>query len=142
MVILIVTPISGLTAKTSRFSLDPTIAYIHQHLFKIYYFQFEHCYDTSQNIRTPYSCICLFSLFFTAKVYCSRIIFMALLSIQFSALYYFIFSVYTNLNFNRMFFSTFQILLQTFFKKYYKFWHFTAIFQHLLSFLKKWSQCL
>ena len=47
-VMLLVAPISGLTVNISRFSLDPTIAYIHQHLFKIYYFQFEHCYDTSQ----------------------------------------------------------------------------------------------
>ena len=135
-------PISGLTVKISRFSLDPTIACIHQHLFKIYYFQFEHCYDTSQNIHTPYSCICLFSLFFTAKVYCSRVIFMALFSAQFSALHYFIFSVYTNLNLNRMFFSIFQIFLQIFNKEYFNLAFFLAIFQHLLSFLKKWSQCL
>ena len=40
-VMLLVAPISGLTVKISRFDLDPTIAYIHQHLFKIYYFQFE-----------------------------------------------------------------------------------------------------
>ena len=118
-VMLLVARISGLTVKISRFSLDPTIAYIHQHLFKIHYFQFEHCYDTSQNIHTPYSCICLFSLFFTAKVYCSRVIFMALFSVQFSALHYYIFSVYTNLNLNRMFFSTFQIFLQIFHKEYY-----------------------
>ena len=118
-VMLLMAPISGLTVKSSRFSLDPTIAYIHQHLFKIYYFQFEYFYDTSQNIHTPYSCICLFSFFFTAKVYCSRIIFMALFSIQFSALHYFIFSVYTSLNFNRMFFSTFKIFLQIFKKEYY-----------------------
>ena len=96
-VLLLVALISGLTVKISRFSLDPTIAYIHQHLFKIYYFQFEHCYNTSQNIHTPYSCICLFSLFFTAKVYCSWVIFMPLFSVQFSALHYYIFSVYTNL---------------------------------------------
>ena len=44
---------------------------------------------------------------------------MALFSIQFSALHYFIFSVYANLNFNRMFFSTFQIFLQIFNKEYY-----------------------
>ena len=118
-VMLLMVPISGLTVKISRFSLDPTIAYIHHHLYKIYYIQFEHCYDTSQNIHTPYFCICLFSLFFTAKVYCSRVIFMALFSVQFSALHYFIFSVYTNLNFNRMFFSTFQIFLQIFNKEYY-----------------------
>ena len=118
-VMLLVAPISGLTVKTSRFSLDPTIACIHQHLFKIYYFQFEHCYDTSLNIHTPYSCICLFILFFTAKVYCSRVIFMALFSAQFSALHYFIFSVYTNLNVNRIFFSIFQIFLQIFNKEYF-----------------------
>ena len=64
---LLMAPISGLTVKNSRFSLDPTIAYIHQHLFKIYYFQFEHCYDISQNIHNPYSCICLCSLFLQPK---------------------------------------------------------------------------
>ena len=138
---LLVVPISGLAVKIRRFSLDPTIACILKHLFKIYNFQFKHYYDTSQNVHTPYSCICLFSLFFTAKVYCSRIIFMALFSVQFSALHYLIFSVYTNLNFNRMFFSTFQIFLQIV-NKNITIWHFTAIFQHLLSFLKKWSQCL
>ena len=36
LVMLLVAPISGLTVKISRFSLDPNIAYIHQHLFKIY----------------------------------------------------------------------------------------------------------
>ena len=44
---------------------------------------------------------------------------MALFSVQFSALLYFIFSVYTYLNFNRMLFSTFQIFLQFFNKEYY-----------------------
>ena len=44
---------------------------------------------------------------------------MALFSVQFSALHYFIFSVYTNLNFNRMFSSTFQTFLQIFKTKYY-----------------------
>ena len=67
LVMLLVATISGLTVKISRFSLDPAIAYIKQHLFKIYYFQFEHCYDTSQNIHTPYSCICLLSLFLQPK---------------------------------------------------------------------------
>ena len=43
---------------------------------------------------------------------------MALFSVQFSALDYFIFSVYTNLNFNIMFSSTFQIFLQIFNKEY------------------------
>ena len=56
--------------------------------------------------------------FFTAKVYCSQIIFMVLFSVQFSALDYFILSVYTDLNFNRMFSSTFQIFLQIFNKQY------------------------
>ena len=105
LVMLLVAPISGLTVKISRFSLDPTIAYIHQHLFKIYHFQFEHCYGTTQNIHTPYSCICLICLFFTAKQYSSWVIFMALFSAQFSALHYFIFSFCTNLNLNRMFFQ-------------------------------------
>ena len=116
---LLVAPLSGLAVKISRFSWDPAIAYIHQHLFKKYYFQIEQCYDTSQNIHTPYSCICLFSLFFIAKVYCSRIIFVVLFSVHFSALDNFIFSIYTNSNFNRMFSSTFQIFLQIFNKKYY-----------------------
>ena len=44
---------------------------------------------------------------------------MVLFSGQFSALDYFIFSVYTNLNCIRMFSSTFQIFLQIFNKKYY-----------------------
>ena len=44
---------------------------------------------------------------------------MALFSLQFPALHYFIFSVYTNLNLNRMFFSTFRIFLQIFNKEYY-----------------------
>ena len=66
-VMLLVAPISGLTVKISSFSLDRAIVYIHQHLFKIYYFQFEHCYDTSQNIHTPYPCICLFSLYLQPK---------------------------------------------------------------------------
>ena len=33
LVMLLVAPISGLTVKISSFSLDPTIAYNHQHLF-------------------------------------------------------------------------------------------------------------
>ena len=65
--------------------------------------------------------------FFTAKVYCSQIIFMALFSIQFSVLHYFIFSVYTNLNFNRMFFSTFKIFLQIF-NKNITIWQFNSNF--------------
>ena len=44
---------------------------------------------------------------------------MVLFSVQFSALDNFIFSVYTNSNFNRMFSSTFQIFLLIFNKKYY-----------------------
>ena len=118
-VILRVAPISGLTVKISIFSLHPTIAYIHQHLFKIYYFQFEQCYDTTQNMHTQYSYICLFSFFLQPKYTAVGSFFMALFSVQFSALHYFIFSVYTNLNFNRMFFSTFQIFLQIFNKEYH-----------------------
>ena len=44
---------------------------------------------------------------------------MALFSVQFSALHYFSFSVYTYLNLNRMFSSTFQICLPIFNRKYY-----------------------
>ena len=44
---------------------------------------------------------------------------MALFSTQFSSLNYFIFSVYTNLNFNRILNSTYKIFLQIFNKKYY-----------------------
>ena len=51
---------------------------------------------------------------------------MALFSVQFSALRYIIFSVYTNLNFNRMFFISFQIFLQIFNKEYYN----LAFLQH------------
>ena len=66
--------------------------------------------------------------------------FQGIISVQFSALHYFIFSVYTYLNFNRMFSSTFQICLQIFNKTILQSDIFTAIFQHLLSFLGKWSQ--
>ena len=62
---------------------------------------------------------------------------MALFSIQFSALHYFIFSVYTYLNLNRMFSSTLQIFLQIFNKKILQSDIFTAIFQHLLSFFEE-----
>ena len=48
----------------------------------------------------------------------------------------------TNLNFNRMFSSIFKIFLEIFNKKIFQSDMFTAIFQHLLSFLKKLSQCL
>ena len=54
---------------------------------------------------------------FTAKVYCSRIVFMSLFSVQFSSLHDFILSVYTIFNFNRMFSNTLQIFLQIFNKK-------------------------
>ena len=67
LTMLLVAPLSGMSVKISRFSWDPAIAYIHQHLFKKYYFQIEQCYDTSQNIHIPYSCICLFSLFLQPK---------------------------------------------------------------------------
>ena len=66
-VMLLVAPISGLTVKISRFSLDPTIAYIHQHLFKIYYFQFETLLRYLTKYTYPNSCICSFSLFLQPK---------------------------------------------------------------------------
>ena len=118
-VMLLVAPISGLTVKISRFSLDPTIACIHQHLFKVYYFQFEHCYDTSQNILTPYSCICLFILFLQQKYTAVGSFSWHCLPSSSLLCINIIFSVYTNLNFNRMFFSTFQIFLQIFNIEYY-----------------------
>ena len=62
---------------------------------------------------------------------------MVLFSIQFSALDYFIFSVYTNLNFNRMYSSTFQIFLQIFNKNILQSDILTAFFQHLLSFFEE-----
>ena len=119
LVMLLVAPISGSTVKISRFSLDPTIPYIHQHLFKKYYFQIEQCYDTSHKIHTPYSCIYLFSLVLQPKYTAVG---------SFSWYYFpsssllwiiFIFSVYANLNLTRTFFGTFQIFLQIFNKKYY-----------------------
>ena len=116
---LLVAPLSGPAVKISRFSWDPAIAYIHQHLFKKYYFQIEQCYDTSQNIHTPYSCICLFSLFLQPKYTAVGSFSWYYFSVQFSALDNFILSEYTNSNFNRMFSSTFQIFLQIFNKKYY-----------------------
>ena len=62
---------------------------------------------------------------------------MALFSVQFSALHYFIFNVYTNFNFNRMFFSTFQIFLQIFNKEYYTLVFLQQFLQHLLSFFEE-----
>ena len=59
---------------------------------------------------------------------------MALFFVRFSALHYFIFSVYTDLNYNRMFSSTFHIFLLIFNKKVIQSDIFTAIFQQLLSF--------
>ena len=67
LVMLLVAPILGLTVKISRFSWDPIKACIHQHLFKKYYFQLEHCYDNSQIVHAQYSFICLFSLFLQPK---------------------------------------------------------------------------
>ena len=52
---------------------------------------------------------------------------MALFSVQFSAQHYFIFSVYTNLNFNRMFFSTSKYFCK-FSIKNITIWHFYSNF--------------
>ena len=141
LVILLMAPISGLKMKISRFSKDPTIAYIHHHLFKKYYFQIDRCYDTSQNKHTPYSCICLFSLFLQPK-YTAFGTFSWHYFPSSSLLCNIFCSVYTSLNFNRMFSSTFQIFMQIFNKKILQSDIFTAIFQNLLSFLKKGSQFL
>ena len=124
---LLMAPISGLTVKISRFSLDPTKAYIHQHLFKIYYFQFEHCYDTSQNIRTPYSCICLFSLFLQPK-YTAVGSFSWYYIPSSSLLCIILFSVsILNLNFNRMFSVHFKYFCK-FSIKNITIWHFYSNF--------------
>ena len=62
---------------------------------------------------------------------------MALFYDQFSALHYFICSVYTYLNFNRMFSSTFQRFLQIFNEKYYsltflqQFFHTCYLFEEM-----------
>ena len=74
--------------------------------------------------------------FFTAKVYWRRIIFRALFSIQFSALHYFIFSVYTNLNFNRIFSSTFKYFCK-FSIKNITIWHFYSNFSTPAIFLEE-----
>ena len=70
LVMLLVAPISGLTVEISRFSKDPTIAYIRQHLLKRYKFQIKHCYDTSQNIHTHIPAfdhlVCFFKSKYTA----------------------------------------------------------------------------
>ena len=47
LVMLLIAPILGPTVKISRFSSNPTIAHILQHLFKTNYFQIKHRYDTS-----------------------------------------------------------------------------------------------
>ena len=77
-----------------------------------------------------------------AKVYCSRVIYIALFFVQFSALHYFIFSFYTNWNFNRMFSSVFQIFLLIFDKKYYYLTFLQQFFNTCYLFLKKCSQRL
>ena len=61
---------------------------------------------------------------------------MALFFAQFSALHYFIFSVYTNSNFNRMFSSTFQIFVQIFNKNSYNL-TFYSIFSTTAIFLEE-----
>ena len=139
-VTLLVAPISGLTVKISTIYLDPTIAYIHQHLFKIYYFQFEHWYNTSQNIHTTYSCICLFSLFlqpmYTAVGSFSWHYFpsSSLLCIILFSVSILILTLSECFSVHFKYFCKFSI-------KNITIWHFTAILQHLLSFLKIWSQC-
>ena len=62
---------------------------------------------------------------------------MALFFVQFSAMHYFIFIVYTNLNLNRMFSSTFEIFLQIFNKKYYILTFLQQFFKTCYLFLKK-----
>ena len=88
LVMLLVAPISGLTVKISRFSKDPTIAYIHQHLFINYYFQAEHCYDTPQNIHIPafVYLVCFYSQIILQSDHFHGIIIRPVLC---SALYYF-----------------------------------------------------
>ena len=138
---LLVAPLSGLAVKISRFSWDPAIAYIHQHLFKKYYFQIEQCYDTSQNIHIPYSCICLFSLFLQPK-YTAVGSFSWYYFLSSSLLWIILFSVYILI---RTLTECFPVHFKYFCKFSIKILQsdiFTAIFQHLLSFLKKWSQCL
>ena len=70
---------------------------------------------------------------FSAGVYCSRGIFMAFF-LSSSLFCTILFSVYTKLNLNRMFSSTFIIFLLTLNKKILQSDIFTAIFQHLLIF--------
>ena len=108
---LLVARISGPAVKISRFSLDPTIAFIHQHLFKIYYFQFEHCYDTSQNIHTPYLAFVYLVCFYSQSILQSDH-FHGIIFLQFSALYYF-FSVSILIwTLTECFSSHFKIFLQ------------------------------
>ena len=140
-VMLLLAPISGLTVNISRFSLDPSITYIHQHLFKIYYFQFEHYYDTSQNIHTPYPCICLFSLFLQPK-YTAVGSFSWHYFPSSSLLYIILFSV-------SILIRTLTECCSVHFKYFCKFsiknitiWHFYSNFATPAIFLKKWSQCL
>ena len=138
---LLMAPISGLTVKISRYSFNPTVAYIHQHLFKIYYFQFEHFYDTSQNLHTPNFCIFSFSLLLQPKYtavgsfswhYFPSSSLLCIISFSVSIL---IWTLTECFSVHFKYFCKFSI-------KNITIWHFTAIFQHLLSFLNKWSQCL
>ena len=61
---------------------------------------------------------------------------MALFSVQFSALHYFIFSVYTNLNFNRMFSVHFKYFCK-FSIKNITIWHFYSNFSTPANFFEE-----
>ena len=120
-VMLLAAPISGLTVKICRFSLDPTIAYSKYIIFNLNTVMIPH------KTYIPHIPAFVYLVCFTAKVYCSQIIFMALFSVEFSALLYFIFSVYTNLNFNRMFSVHYKYFCK-FSIKNITIWHFDSNF--------------
>ena len=105
----------GLTVHISRYSKDPTIAYIHQKLVET-----EHCNGTSKNIHTPYNIlsfvylVCFHRQSTQQSNHFHGIIFRLFLG--FALLFV---CVHTNWNLNRMFSSTFQIFLLILNKNYY-----------------------
>ena len=141
VMLLLVAPISGLTVKISRFSYDPTISYINQHLLKNTIFK-QNTGIIPHKIFIPHIPAFVYLVCFYSQSILQSFIFMALFFVQFSALHYFIFNVYTNLNFIRMFSGTFQIFLQIFNKRYYNLTFLQQFFDTCYLFLKKWSKSL
>ena len=138
-VMLFVTPISGLTVKICRFSLVPTIAYIHQNLFKYFIFNLNTAMIPHKtyipHIPAFVYLVCFYSQSKLLSDHFHDIIFRPVLC---SALFYF----QCLYKFEQNVFQYISNISANFQKTILQSGIFTAIFQHLLYFLKKWIQCL